>query len=404
MSVVASLLQYLIDIGLETDLDLKRPQPAIIKEPSAVEAYFGILVRCFKSMTEESNSELKQQVLVPLEALSNSLMNDCVLSKVAVQELLMKILKRANEKEFQRQVSSHIGRISSTNTTAKHIQLLMRHFLKSSKYVAKPYEEDYYLSLLDTLIDSISGESIRSLYFFSGLEKSFIKLKSPHPTPGDGICWTGHIRLERGNKERKQCIFSFLKIKPSEVKGIELYVQDRKLVYKMIKLYKGDSSVSLTLPNIEVREDAWHHITMAHIGRELIVHVNEASCTLDAPTQSFARNKYNCSTIGAAMDPSTNQYHSHFFGEMSALYFFCPSPKFKEVIKDLAHRGQHLTSMYKHEGIDNESHIYSQDPSQYKGLKYIDRDFISTTHFVLDPKVHSLPRDILIVQHIQQAV
>ncbi len=387
MTVVASLLQYLIDIGLEQDLDLKRPQSALIKESSAVEAYFRILVRCFKALPEASNAELKAQVLMPLEAMSGSLMNDCVLSTVGVQELLMKILKRASDPEFQRQVSSHIGRISSTNTTARHIQLLMRHFLKSSKYVPKAAEEDYYLALLDTLIDSISGESIRSLYFFSGQEKSFIKLKNPLPTPGEGICWTGNIRLERGAKDQKQCIFSFLKIKPNEVKGLELYVHERKLIYKMIKLHKGDYSTTITLPNIEVREDAWHRVTMAHIANELIVYVDEACCVLDAPTQSFARNKYNCSTVGAAMDPSTNQYHSYFFGEMSSLYFFCPSEKFKEVIKDLAYRGQYLTAMYKHEGIANETHIYSQDPSQYRGLKYIDRDFISTTHFVLDPKV-----------------
>ncbi len=387
MPVVASLLQYLVDIALEQDLDLKRPQPALVKEASAIEAYFGILVRCFKSMPEDSNAGLRAHVLTPLEALSNSLMNDSVLAKVGIQELLMKILKRARDHEFRRQVSSHIGRISSTSTSADHIERLLRHFIKSSKYVPRDMNDDYYISLLDTLVDSISGESIRSLYFFPGQERGFIRLRSPLPTLGPGICWTGRIRLERGYKEQRQCIFSLLKVKPNEVKGVELYVQDRKLVYRLVQLKKGDYSVTLTLPNIEIREDAWHHITLAHVDRELTVYVDESFCTIDAATQSFAKHQYNYATVGAATDPNnTKKYHSFFFGEMAAMYFFRPSAKFREAIKDLAHWDQYLASLYKHEGLANDPRV---EPGQYKGPKYIDREFVATTHFVLDPKVPS---------------
>ena len=391
MPVVTALLQSLIGIGLETDsLDLAHPAHGLIKEPSAIETYFKILVKCFKSAfgREGASAEIKAYVLAPLEAMSNSLMNDCVLSGIPLQELLMKILKRADERDFRWQVSGHIGRISSTNTSAKHIQILMRHFLKSTKHIPAELQEDYYLALLDTLIDSISGESVRSMYFFSGQEKAFIRLKSPLPTFGRGVCWTGSIRLEkRSSPGQQQCIFSFLKVKPNEVKGIELYVKERKLVYRLVRLKKGDFSTAVVLPGLEIRDDSWHHITMAHIDREVSVYLDEtlASCTLDSGAhQAFAKHKYNYSTVGAALDPGTSKYHSFFFGEMSALHFFVPSSKFKEAFKDLAHRGQHLASLYKHEASALGSH---QDPGPLKGLKYADKEFIATTHFILDPKV-----------------
>lgn len=383
---VHNILKYLLDIALEADRNAGGAATKFfICEPSAMETYFQILVKCFKSLPAQSNRHLQHCVLSPLDTLNKSLVNCCSLSKMLMQVLLMKILKRAEEAEFQRHVSEHIGRISSVHTTSEHIQSLMRHFAKSSKHVAENLKERYYLILLDTLIDSISGDSVRAMYYFAGHEESFIKLRTPLHSSG-GLFWTGSIRYESKDYSRKQCILSFINTQYNESRGIELYLYEKRLHYHLVYLYKGDHTERLEVPGLTLLEDTWYHIVMFHTGNEVQIYVNFAFFTLQPRSQTFPR-EYNHAAIGAAIDPESGRHHSFFFGEMSTLYFFTPSTKFKDTVKDLATRGRYLASLYK-----IESSLTSPLPSSWREAnpeapKYMNREFLAATHFVLNPKV-----------------
>lgn len=291
-------------------------------------------------------------------------------------------MKRTIDKEFLTQLSAHIGRISSIHATPRNVGKLMRHFLRVSKYVPKEREDDYYLCLLETLIDLISGESHNSLFFFNGTEKSFIQLKSPFLCSDSGLYWTGWIRLEAGNSDKKQCIISFLKQETNDIKGVEVFILDHKLFYNLLK----PQSVPIKLPVIEIRENVWVHITMAHIGKELITYVDGSNSVEDIGTYAYPK-EYNIATIGAAIDPSNNQQINNLLGEISALYFFKPLAKLKETIKEIAHYGQHLNLAYRNQSALEENLLYFPEYSQCKGLKFMNREFINCTLLVVDPTV-----------------
>ncbi len=316
----------------------------------------------------------------------------------------MSILKLTGDKEFRTELVGHIARLNAIHTSPAHMQRLMHQLLKAPTRTLRPAAEDYYLSLLQVLIDSVSKESIRNMFYFTGQERSFIQLRTPLITTAPGLAWTGNIRLERGGADRNQCIFSFLRVKPNNVKGVELYTHERKLVYRMVNLYKGDNSTLVTLSNIELSEDTWHHITMLHFDKELIVCVDKMIQRAEVGMQCFPR-KYNTATIGTATDPSTMHQQSLFFGEMSALYFFVPSAAFKDAMSDLVYRGAYLPFVYKNEvaAVDDNILYAFPEMAQCKGLKYVKREFVASTFFILDPKVRLSYRDnSRIVQRLQQ--
>ena len=294
-------------------------------------------------------------------------------------------MKRTIDKEFLTQLSTHIGRISSIHATPKNVGKLMRHFLRVSKYVPKEREDDYYLCLLETLIDLISGESHNSLFFFNGTEKAFIRLKSPFFCSDSGLYWTGWIRLEAGNSEKKQCIFSFLKQESNEIKGVELFIQEHKLFYHLLKLH----SDPIKLQVIEIRENVWIHITMAHIGKELITYIDGSTSVEDIGNYTYPK-EYNIATIGAAIDPSNNLPINHLIGEISALYFFKALPKLKETIKEVAHYGQHLYLAYRNQSALEENLLYFPEYTNCRGLKFMNREFVNCTLLAVDPTVNKI--------------
>jgi len=380
IEVSQKVLHYLIDIALETDFDMTQMhRQFLICDQSALEAYLHILVLCFKNLNKESNQHLLLYVLTPLEALSKSFMNNYILSQINAQDLLMKMLKRSTIKDFQKQISRHIGRINSTHTSSQHIQTLMRHFAKKSKYVIK--ETTYFSSLLDILIDSISGDSIRNVYFFSTKGKSFIQLKTPLVCTSLGLFWTGYIRYEEPGVNERQCIFSFLKERLGEIKGVELYIEKRKLIYRLVKLAKIDNSLYYPLNTVDIAEDSWHHITMLHIGNELQLYIDGYFCSLMIAGDVFSK-EYDYATIGAATDPLSDKKLCTFFGEMSSLYFFSPTPKAKDVIKELADSDQSSLTLLKAENlIGNILMIKNQNTTQKE------KKILFDIQFILEPKV-----------------
>ena len=294
-------------------------------------------------------------------------------------------MKYTNDHAFQKLISSQIGKVGSTHCTLKQMQIILRDYLKGSKNVPKEREENYYLCLLDTLIDSISGSSIPSIYFFTGNDQSFIRLKTPLKLQRAGICWTGNIRVERGNHLRKQCLFSFLNTKTKDIRGIELYLNSDKLEYILLKNQKEDQVIKIS--TIEIREDVWHHITMSHIDKEFILQVDDIQqFTMEIPNQSFEK-EYNIAIIGASIDPNTKIYDHFFFGAMSALYFFQPTSKFKEAFNDLHKECQYLPLLYK-EILNKEEKLVLFPENKQKTLKFVTKEFAATVLMILDPQVN----------------
>lgn len=313
----------------------------------------------------------------------------------------MIIFQRSNSIEFRKQIAVYLGKVNSIHTTPKHLGKLLFHLLKNSKYLPKEREEDDFLARLEILEKSISGESIRSFYYFPGTENAYIRLITPIYTSHLGICWTGKVRLEKGRRDKRQCILSLVSIQPNEAKGIELYVYDRKLIYHLVHIEANDKCTDIVLPDVEVIEDQWHTITFYHYNKELIVYVDNFMCKQDVGMQTCLK-EYDIATIGASIDPHTNLPAHHFLGEISTLYFFYPSSKFKEAISDIARKGNFLPLLYKTEGIFEENFSSSPEYAALKSLKFSTKEFISSTLFVLDPNVY--PYAINIVPHFQQSI
>ena len=393
ISTIKRILEYLIDITLEVNYDFNNYKgPIFIHDKNAIEAYFKILVECFKSMHKDSNVHLKEYVLVPLEALTKSFMNNCVLSKLDIQDYLMKILKRSEDNNFQKQITAQIGRVSSSNTTHKQIQSLLRKFVKKSKYVPKEYEEKYFISLLDILIDCISGTTIRNVYLFSGNEGSYIELTTPLVCPTPGVFWTGYLRYESGNNNR-QCIFSFLRKKPNECKGIELYIENRKLIYRLVKITDKDESMEVIMAdnrycpegvdpiNIEISANIWHRITMIHVGNSFQL-IMDGSSYIKEISSNFLVKEYTIATIGAVVNPETNKSKYNFFGEISTMYFYVPTHSFKNIIKKLSTMNQQELEIHALKSALNFEHEIF-DSVEILGENKLTIDI----HFIVNPMV-----------------
>jgi len=394
------ILKQLLDIALGTNFDIKRmDQKLFIGDKAAMNAYFQILVRCFKELNAESNKHLKAYVIAPLEALTKSFINNCILSNILVQDLLIKILKRSKDRDFQKQITRQLGVISSTNTTAKHIHSLMRSFMKKPKYISKEKEEEYFISMLYTLIDCISGDNIRDIYFFSGKEDSFIELKTPLKFPSAGLFWTGYIRYEGKNANKKQCIFSFTNQKPVKQNKVELYIEDRKLVYCLEKIsYSGKSSKVIhksetILSCIKLIEDSWHRITMMHIGNDLITTMNTSLSVITLSSEALAKT-YTEALIG--INKNNGELKFPLFGEISALHFFNPTPYFQDRIRESSSQREQgwakhivkelLSSLSSSSGQAQITEHVKDNTNRIAATKFD----IANTVFIVDPKVISL--------------
>ena len=258
-------------------------------------------------------------------------MNCNILAKISIQELLMKILKRTINSDYQKQISMSVGWISSTHSNSKHIQTLMRNLIKKSKYANS--NENYFQCQLKTLIDCISGKNRKNIFYFSGIEEAYIELNPSLLNLMPGLFWTGYIRYEAKN-ENRQCIISFINIENDVITGIELYIENRTLIYKILNIGKGDETFVIPMNTISITENYWHHIAMAHIGELFRLHVDGSRYSTTIHSISLPK-KYKRAIIGAAID-KTNKLKDHFFGEMSKLYFFEPSSKHNEIIETLA--------------------------------------------------------------------
>lgn len=232
--------------------------------------------------------------------------------------------------EVLKQLSSYIGRLNSTNSTVQQVRYIMKQIRKKSKLQPPEQEQLYFQTLIDTLVDMIHGESLHSFYYFDGSENSYIRLQNLLQFPSTGFYWVGDIRLEKTDQGKKQFIFSFLKIKEKKEKGIELYVENGKLIYRIVSVDKSNNTQDIVIEKSEIKQNRWHHITLSHQNKELIIILDDNLCSeINLPFCPFA-NSYNFAIIGASTNSATLNPQMNFIGEMSTLYFFNSNLKGKK--------------------------------------------------------------------------
>ena len=226
--------------------------------------------------------------------------------------------------DIQRQLSSHVGRISSVHAAPQQICYLMK-LMRGRSGELDPL---YFQNLIDTLVDMILGESIMSFYFFDGSESAFIKLKTPITSAANGYFCTGNIQLERDDNDpaSRHCVFSLLRLRSGDLRGVELYVENHALIYRTLK---GQTDTYLTIPKIELKEYTWHSISVSHFDKELIVRVDESSYKGECAAVSSLAQSFDTATLGASVLPPKMQPKWHFLGEMSTFNFYSSTPMLK---------------------------------------------------------------------------
>ncbi len=182
----------------------------------------------------------------------------------------------------------------------------------------------YFQSLIDTLVDMILGESIMSFYFFDGGENSFIRLRTPLTCLANGYYCTGNIQLERDESRGRHCVFSFLRLKSGDPRGVELYTENNALVYRTVK---GQNDTLIPVPKIELKEYTWHSLAVSHFDKQVVVRVDETTVKIECGTAiSSLAQSFDFASIGASVAlPSLRPQH-HFLGEMSLFRFHSSTP------------------------------------------------------------------------------
>ena len=419
MEIIKAILGRLLEIALEIDevdfsvalnaasvssstavFSRKPITRFLIKDSHAISSYFTIITHCFVTNPEKSNKDLLNFLLYPLEMMQESIMNNITLTQMNIQNKLLKILKRATVLEFQEQISRHIGKLSSVHTTAQQMQLLLR---KLAKYKSSANDEtsasleipitqsNYVTCLLSTLIDMISGDSIKSFFYFDGNLNSFITLKSPLEFNSIGFCFTGFFRTEITNYNSPQCLLCLLKMKPTSSKGVELLIDgtSHKLTYKMFKRNKGIivSAETIIFDKCEIRPDRWHKITFAQISNEIILQFDNERIFKEAKDKSCLARSYNVGAIGASINSETKEAQYLLVGETSTWYFFSSGEKLVEAFSDLASKGDYIRLRYRKEGVHQDNFTHFPEPSMWRDLKYFQKEFITTTVMIIEPKV-----------------
>lgn len=80
--MIKKILQQLLNIALKNEIDVNSPPLTLLYEAQALNAYYKIVYLLFKRQLFIKEAKFKPYILSPLDALNNSLFNDCALSKV----------------------------------------------------------------------------------------------------------------------------------------------------------------------------------------------------------------------------------------------------------------------------------------------------------------------------------
>ncbi len=261
---------------------------------------------------------------------------------------------------------------------------LLKYFVRSPKGT---HQTAFLQQLLDTLLNVISGEYIQDFFHFCGSDTSFITLADPVTFPSPGVFYTGYIRLEQRNDAEAsspQCIFSFMNTERRENRGFELFTANRKLTYRTHNLMRSFQVYEKLFAESTLKFDYWHHVTLLHQNRELVLYLDSEQWTFDLPETAAFPKSYNVCTVGAKLDPDNPQMVSqHFFGELSALCFFSV-PQKPATVREVAFAENFLTCLHLGEK-DCAMHFFELPP--WTDRRVFQQELVPSANLVLDPRV-----------------
>ena len=286
-------------------------------------------------------------------------------------------MKRIPNTEIQMEVATYLGSINSIHCYPKQMKYILKQFTKPEKSIS------YIQTLLGMLNNIISGEHIQDFFFFDGQENSFISLKNTITYPVNSICMTGYIRFEGDALNRDQCIFSFLSEAEKEAKGVELFVKKKCLVYRTINSSKEVRFYEIPFTESSIKKDVWHHISLIHIGLELIIYLDDNMWKKNIIDNSPFAKTYNYAMIGASLDLKTCKPSNHFYGEMSTICFFQLKQNIKDAFKTIAFK----ENIWQYQFIDEDS----EKPNFFTCPKWnklnLFKELMQNAAIIIDPRV-----------------
>ena len=265
------------------------------------------------------------------------------------------------------------------------------------QFIKRADDKQFVLTILNIFNNIISGEYICEFFHFSGTEDSFISLKTPLNYPIGGVCCTGYFLMETSDSNKTQCIFSFMQIIENDVKGVELYIINKKIVYKMIN---GIDTWNICFDNSEIRTNTWHHITIAHTYKDLTIYLDENVWVKENIEALNFIKSYNYATFGASIDYKTKNPKFNFNGLMSAFGFFNPCQKVTEVLAKISSE----ENVWKYSILNEEfSKLHTQffiELPPMENIKAFHQVLSANSLILIDPRVQI--KLIIIVLYIQR--
>jgi len=371
------ILENLIQVAFSSDKisEFDKVKNIKIYEINSLEIAYNLLSFYFKTNKISANSNLLNFVFLPIEISTNSLKNIYTLSHSIIINLLS-IFKHISAIENKSKLVILLGNICSVNSNASQISKIMKNLGKIDGFT-------------DLLINTISGDTIKSMFYFDGNERSFIKLQPPPQNSFiSGILWNGNIRLEPTNSNLStKGIWSLLYNTATECKGISLQIHDLKLVCKFTRqTKKEDQSIYINLADtIKFKENCWHAITTIISKNEICGYFDDTFFKIQIKDFVSLKN-INIAVLGAELEFLTGHAVNFFCGEMSSQYFFSYSTKIKDSIKEIAFNNN-FEKYFINEQVLNENENFFEFTEVQKKLKYLSSELRNSLIYKIDPIV-----------------
>ena len=165
-----------------------------------------------------------------------------------------------------------------------------------------------------------------------------------------------------------------------------MVVAKKRLVYRTYNLIKGCPLHELAFTEALLKLDAWHHVTLFHQNRELILCLDTEHWAMEMSEAATFPKTYTTSSIGARVNPENPEEATEpFFGEMSALCFFAMPPKpSASMVKRVAMAESFLPHIYLGEK-NCALHFFELPP--WNDRKIFQQDLVPGANLILDPRV-----------------
>jgi hypothetical protein len=277
-----------------------------------------------------------------------------------------------------------LGVINSVHVSAKDLKHMLKQFARAPRQANRFAGDRGFLPLLlDSIVSLAAGDDIKDFFYFPGTEAGYISLKSPLLYPVNGLCMTVSLRCEGGLLSRSQCLFSLLTNVRNEIKGVELWMREMKLAYRILGASKA-AVHEVTFEHSEIKPHTWHTLTLLHIGKDVTLALDGSVWTKPAFEAPATGKSYTLVKVGASTDPQSSAPVQPFHGEMSVLLLLNGSSKLKEVLPALMSRGNLLQYLRV-----PDAEPYFVQPPHYSAIRIFQQEVVANASFIIDPNVPS---------------